>query len=472
MSTGEPWKDIDSIAIRWLQRAWIIGIPAYLLAFAWRFANERLYADSGYYLARVINEGAFHIEHGRWVLALPELLPLLAVKLGAALPVVILLHSLGNVLFLGAAVLFAWRVLDDQRSAMLLVGLHIIGLAHGLFCPVFELYYGVALLVLFLAVLGSDRFTGAVGMALLLLFFIGAISSHPMTLLLAAGSLVITRVHWQRSTVLPLLIALIGVVLFRALTMSAYEVAQLSFVQRLAFPWLVLPLFSPSFLLGQIERVLAHYPDVLATAFFTISLLFHYRSWRTLFIFVLGLLALHVLTGLYLPDPTHDRYREQVDFGFAAWTLIVAFTAVWPMHERRIALLLLLIVCGAYRIAHIERIAPLYAARTEWQLGLIEEARTKGMQKAIIDPQGITFGTPDDRVAPYWSTGIECLLLSAKDGPSSTISIITTDDLECPGVRDHLDKFVFRCWDVLEPEDLDARYFRLAPGSYAPLPER
>ena len=457
---------------RWLQRAWAIGIPLYLLAFAWRFADERLYADSGYYLARVINEGAFHIEHGRWVLALPQLLPLLAIKLGSPLPVVILLHSLGNVLFLAVAAWFAWSILDDRRSAMLLVALHIVGLAHGLFCPVFELYYGVALLVLFFAVLGSTRFTGALRMALLLLFFVGAVSSHPMALLLTAGALAIARVQWQRSTLLPLMIAAAGAIIFRALTMSVYEAAQLSFVQRLAFPSLVLPLFAPSFLLAQIERALKHYPDVLAIASFTLALLACHRSWRTLSAFVLGLLVLHVLTGLYLPDPTHDRYREQVDFGFAAWTLIVAFTAVWPMHERRIALLLLLLVCGAYRIARAERIAPYYAARTAWQFDLIENTRANGMQKAIIDPQGITFGTPDDRVAPYWSTGIECLLLSATDGPDAVVSIITTDDLQCAGVPEHLDKFVFLCWDVMEPEDLNVRYFRLAPGSYAPLPER
>ncbi|MBK7945407.1 MAG: hypothetical protein IPJ85_08915 [Flavobacteriales bacterium] len=88
---------------RLMERLLPLATLAYLIVFAWRFADERLYADSGYYLARVINEGGFRIEHGRWVLAFSQLLPLAGAKLGLGMKALILVHSLNNVVWLAAA---------------------------------------------------------------------------------------------------------------------------------------------------------------------------------------------------------------------------------------------------------------------------------------------------------------------------------------------------------------------------------
>jgi hypothetical protein len=49
-----------------LSHAFGWAVILYLFVFALRFAQERLYGDSSYYLLRVINERWFHIEHGSW----------------------------------------------------------------------------------------------------------------------------------------------------------------------------------------------------------------------------------------------------------------------------------------------------------------------------------------------------------------------------------------------------------------------
>ena len=148
---------------RW-ERSTALGLCAVVLGllvlFAWRYADERLYADSGYYLFRVVNESSFHIEHGRWVLALAQALPLVGVKLGLPMGAVIHLHSLANVVFLMLSMIYALVLLKDRRTALLLAMAQVIGLAHGLFCPVFELYYGVALVLLFHATAANDRLEG------------------------------------------------------------------------------------------------------------------------------------------------------------------------------------------------------------------------------------------------------------------------------------------------------------------------
>lgn len=458
------------------ERIWQLGqavLPAavllFLAVFAVRFADQRIYADSGYYLARVINEGNFHIEHGRWVLALSQVLPLIGVKLGLSMGTLILLHSLSNVIFLAACIWFAAHVLKNKSAALALAVVHLIGLTHGLFCPIFELYYGVDLLILFHAALVSEHLAPRSRWIMHTVLFIGALSSHFMALLLIGGMLLVGG-HWrERRLMLVLGITFIAFMALHFATMSYYESQQLGFIHRLASPSEVLPLFALDFLRTQATRAWEHYPDVLLLALLNTIALTRSKHWRVLALFWLGLLAIHVLTGLYMPWPMHDRYREQVDFAAPTWTVLIGVFCVLPLVRWRLPLLALLIVCAGYRMVCAEWIAPYYEARTRWQQNWIVQARNEGLHKVIVDPAGVTFGPPGHKVSPYWSTGVECLLLSAKDGPDATVSVITTDDLECPEVATHLDKFIFRCWDVLEADYLDPRYFKVPAGSYVPL---
>lgn len=454
---------------RWLPKLLLLGVPLYLLLFAIHFADERLYADSGYYLFHVVNEGGFHIEHGRWVLALSQALPWAGVKLGLPLGTVIQLHSLANVAFLVLAMAYSLIVLRDQRTAVIIAAAQVIGLAHGLFCPIFELYYGVGLVLLFHATATNDRLNGWNQLLLCGLLFLGALSSHPMAWPLLLGSILLLEPRQRRPLLITLLGLTIAFALVRGLTMSVYESAQLSFLQRLAFPSLVVRLFAPSTLLTHGQRVLQHYPDVLLLALFSVAALWSSDRRRVALIFLVGLLGFYVATGLYLPDPMHDRYREQVDFAFAAWTLLIILGSVWSLSRWRPALLIALLVYVGCRMVHVHSIAPYYQARTRWHLDLIAQAHAHGLRKAIIPSPTLAFGTADERVAPYWSTGLETLLLSAKDGAEQTVSVITADDADCASAAEDMDKLVLRCGDVVAPEALAPRYFHSNRDRYEPL---
>ncbi|MBK8499557.1 MAG: hypothetical protein IPL52_12275 [Flavobacteriales bacterium] len=454
---------------RWLDRLTVvlaILVMAFLAQFAWRFAEERLYADSGYYLFRTINEGGFHIEHGRWVLAFAEWLPLLGAKLGLPLRSVITLHSLSSVVFLLFAIGFAGFVLHDRRTVLALAVVQLVGLAHGLFCPVFELYYGVGLIILFHATAVHDKLEGRTRIILACLLFIVALSSHPMAWLLLFGSIMLLDHRQRRPILVPLGICAIMFAAMRFSSMSTYEAAQLSFAQRIAFPSLVFGLFRPGVIAEQAGHTWLHYPDVIVLAVLCMVVLWKDR--RAVQLFASGMLVLYVLVGLYLPDLRHDRYREQVDFGFAAWTILVLLYRAWDQASWRWAIVLLIAFCGAYRMVEAERVAPFYAKRTQWHLDRIAEARAQGLSKAIVDPGNIEFGTMDDRVTLYWSTGVESLLLSAKDGPQKAVSIITKDDALCVPQDVDPGTVVLRCADVLGPEEVDGRYFAPTPGAYAP----
>ncbi|MFN3876330.1 MAG: hypothetical protein ACK4L7_10515, partial [Flavobacteriales bacterium] len=302
-------------AIRW---ALAVTIPFWLAAFAWRFADERLYADSGYYLMRALNDGAFRIEHGRWVLALPQAPPLLAAKLGLPLAWVIRIHSLGNALWLAAGMLAAWRALRAPDAAVALAALQVTGLAHGLFCPVFELYYGAGLLVLFIAAwrarhLGAKRRT-----ALLLALFIAAISSHPMALALMAWALLMERAWRERALFVALCAAGAAWLTYHALTISAYEKDHLAALRRAGEPGVALGLLSPAFMGQWLAHAWRHYPDALLVCATALGLLAANRRWREAMLLLALLAVVQSAVAIKLPAFVHDRYREQMDFPMAA----------------------------------------------------------------------------------------------------------------------------------------------------------
>jgi hypothetical protein len=465
----DPGADSTHALARAVERWLPWAIAAWLAAFAFRFADERLYADSGYYLARVINEGGFRIEHGRWALALSQVLPLLGSALGLPLKALILLHSLNNVAWLAGCMGFAIGVLRDRRAALLLALVHVAGLTHGLFCPIFELYYGVDLLVLFFAVHRSQRLSQRARTALLFITFLGAVTSHLFGAVLMVAAVVLTGTWKDRSLmrILVPLFALQGAV--HALTLSPYERDHLSFLKRLddASTWRAIG--SPAALRDRGAYLIRHYPDILLLSLMAAAV--RWRSgprWQAPF--VLGVLAaLLVVIALKLPGTLHDRYLEQVNFVMAAWVIIALLTAASASKRfDSLAAIALLAVVG-YRVQQAEWMASFYAMRTARIEAAVAEAQRRGLEKGIIRaPQ--YFGPPHDAIDLSWSTSVESLLLSAERGPDRTVSIITTDDLASPEVSGHLDAFVFRRWDVLDTAWLDRRYFSPPRGRYMPLP--
>ena len=165
-----------------------------ILAVLWY--ESRMYADAAYYLFHAINLETFHIEHGRFVLAISQFIPLLSVKLGLPLKLILVLYSVGHVLFYYCLFLIARYRYQSKGAGILLILLQVLALEMGYFSPMFELYYGTAGLVLAGSILWSNR-RGA-GDYILLIILIGFIlSSHPMAVLLTCFTFVLHFIEFR-----------------------------------------------------------------------------------------------------------------------------------------------------------------------------------------------------------------------------------------------------------------------------------
>lgn len=447
-------------ALPWL----VLG---YLALFAWRFADERLYADSGYYLARVVNEGAFRIEHGRWVLAVAQAIPLLGVKLGLPMKALIMLHSLSNVIWMGACMLIAQRVLRDREAALAIAALHLIGLTHGLLCPVFELYYGADLLVLFIAARRSAMVPEPWRLLAMILMVALIASCHAIGSLLLVAALVMERTCRNRREATILVSAFAIVIAVRMLTASDYEKDSASFILKARDPLAVAEAFSPTALSGLIAYALRHYADVLALAIAASATLIRRRRRAEVLLFISFIALMHALISLKLPGWFHDRYREQVNFGVVAWVVIMLFSEAKRSLHAHAGFSWLLAAALLYRMVGAERMAPHYSERTQLIEAGIEQARREGKSKGIIP--GAFFGPEHHAIELLWSVPVESLLLSSKGGPAGTVSLITTEDIDLGTLQGESHRFIFRRWDVMDRGWLDEHWFREPEGEYTRL---
>gem|GEM_PF-736366 len=416
---------------RLAQRALSWAALVFITWFAIHFSQERLYADAAYFLTQVVAKGAFHIINGRWLIPLTQWMPLVGVHLGLPVEALISLFSLGNVVLACLAFLFVTRVLKDPDSGTILLATQFVGLTHALFCPIFEFYYGALLLVVFYAVLRTQRLRPASRSILLSVLFVLVISSHFMGLLVMLLLLTLEKV-WKDQRLTAWLIILLALQLGQRLfTLSAYESHAFDTVFIRWNLWGLSWLFAPGRLVGHFVHGVLHYPDTLALATVcSIVLILKKKMWE-LCLLLGGLIAMYVLIGLFFPDGTHDRYREIQDYPPTAWVLMVLGTQVINIQRIRPIIIGLLFLSLVFRALWSTHVAATYTERLAWTQQRMEAARAQGSRRAA-DLKRKIFIPPGINTAPLAKLGpCEVLLFSACKGPDAVLVLVpvTVEDL-------------------------------------------
>ena len=132
-------KNKFSSQIQWLKQLpyWTIAELStwFILAvLAIVFYRERLLADSSYYYLQVINRQWFHIEHNRLILLLPELLPVVLMKMNVGLKALTISYSIGHLAIF--MLIWGWLkfFLKQEFLAALVLCLQVLGICQGFFC--------------------------------------------------------------------------------------------------------------------------------------------------------------------------------------------------------------------------------------------------------------------------------------------------------------------------------------------------
>lgn len=437
---------------------WALGVLAMV------FYEERIFMDSAHYLMRVINEGTFWVEHNRFVLVLAEWPGLLASRLGLSMKTVLMAHSVGNWLNFYLLFLFLAHARREVWAALAIVATQALGMAQGFYCPIFEYYYGFALLVVFYALWHRQyafRWHVALGLGLLLAL---ALSAHLNAFVVLAFILLLTyhpERHWGYYAAFIAVLAAHAV--FKALFATEYEQMQAGFIREIYTFKFVGKVFKPSYVLEVLAYAGVHYADVLLVSGLGVGLLWRVRDTgsRLLGLFLLGA---YILINTYHPGTNPSRYREQVNYlatglvGF--WVLCVA-VPVLPAAQRRMLVAAVFAVL-AVRVGYIAHTGnTVFAPRVQRIHALIACATRAHLQKCVAEYPDRTASHDDDNLF-QWSLGQESLMLSAQDGPATAVQCLTMDDAVHLQLSDTFTAFAFRRWEVYPSATyLNPEYFQL-----------
>jgi hypothetical protein len=435
-----------------------------LAVFAVHFAKERLYADAGYFLVRVIDEEGFHVINQRWLMPLIQWLPLVGVKLGLPLKGITVLYSLGNVALSAGAFLYVHVVLRDRDHALILLATQFVGLAQALFCPVFELYYGAILLITLRALLQSDQRHTRPGQVTAGLLFALIATCHFLGLLVLLMMLVLDRIWKQRSLAIAFAVILAILMAQRIIDLSSYEDRAFQTVflrlETAGLGWA----FAPGRLWAHAVQAVWHYPDAILIALLSIYTAWRKKAWWPLLVFIAGHLVIYTMVSLYFPDGTHDRYRETLDYAHVLWALVAAGWALQHAPAWRIWTPAVFMVLLVLRIIWSFHIGNTFAERREWIEGRIvhahEQRITKGLDTAVRQ-----FVPPGFNNAPLYAPApFEYLLLSAMQGPERTVVLVSVP----PGTHVDIQALdsELRREGVMLPDRHNGRYFHMPEGSF------
>lgn len=453
-----------------VERFILWGLWLVIFVLAVFFREERLFADSSYYLAHTINQGFPQIDHQRFVLAISELLPLIGSYLRLPMSALILLYSVGHVLF---AYLIFHHVYIRNNSfghGLLVLLLQFTGYTYLFFSPMLELWYGLILLVLLDYRLMSGKFTGVwnsfvlSGLALSILF------SHPENFIVFLLILAFRKLSGQLPNRWLLIFGLlaIGTAIFKFYTFSDYETGKVTNAQNNADLSQMLVVLEPAYLLKLGKMLLEHYLDCIIGLLLGVWIMYRNKlkmqAMATL-LFAIGFIAFINVT-LH-----HNEYGRYTESCYLPLTFIGLFSLsmAWKHIKHPIKPIVWVAVLAVSSIRIWSLIGSDFSKdlqlRNEQMHVFIDEARKNHDRKMILKTENIT--TEFTRIG--WSYPIEALLLSSTEGVEKSVSIIFDEDMEY-GDNSKLsttENFIFRRWELWDYQRLNSHYFQLPDAPYS-----
>jgi hypothetical protein len=440
-----------------------------LFALAGFLYKARIFADSGFYVSQFINNQTFWIECQRIVLGISQIIPLIGVWTGLQIKYVLLLYSLSHVIFFYFLFLFVYYGLRDRRSGLLIILCQTVGVIYSFYTPMFELYYGVPLLITFYALWRLPFRLNVIFILLIIEALV--LLSHPLAFMLFVFLMLYdysreTAKSWKYY--LPVILVFLGAIAFKYFVMCDYESGKLAWQFNYTENKQYLQLINPAYYKVLAVFMLRYYSEVLIAFALVIFMLVNRRQWFKLLV-VTGTFFAYVflVNSAYTVSPS--RYMEQVMFPFIPVVfipLIYGFPKTGKPGLLNISVLLISALI-AYRLAVIYYGSDIFVKRVAQMEQLIEAARQKGGSKFVVSQDVIDHGYTQLN----WSYPIETMLLSAIDGNDIVVTIAPEEDLSFNDNSNKIaaNQFIFRRWELKEQSWLNQRYFHLDIGAYRAL---
>ena len=365
------------------------------------FLERTSFLDNPFTIFKLINDESLFINASRYPAVIMQVLPLIGIKLGLPLKVIMFLHSLGYFLIHASLFYIIRYVVKNREMSWLLLLTLIIPVAHTFFWNNNELFLGLSALCLWFALMRKHYFISSL--------FCGVIIAwiHPLLIVILLFFVAVSL--WEATISRLVIFANAGLYTASYFTKNIffpnyYDTSK----NELLLSNLSQFDISLSSTFGIVSS-LAYWPIVVSCCGVLFVLLF-YKKWLYGFLLAGFICCFLVLTALTDSNPEYIFYNEgnyRVLFFAAAYVMIVAKIYQKFLQFRYIVAALVLI--GFFRIGYT---SSFYTDRISWFQTIATEH----------DRQIMTYGTDTKKkLVQSWAAPCESLILSTITGPSKTI---------------------------------------------------
>jgi hypothetical protein len=442
------------------RKLYFIGIIAYIimLVFSVFFYKERaILNDSAFTLFSILKDGSFCIQHFRIGDVFTQILPVLGCKASVRLNDILVLYSLGYIIFYFSCYIIAGSVFKQYHLAICILLFHLLITSETFYYIPSPLIVGATFSLAFFAFVTRQQKNRlhplpaiiVAAASVLLAFF------HPLLMFVLIYCAIFFL--WQKELGIDLKILLrIGIIFFGALI----------------FKMLFLRAPYEKHALGGLRNFVTRFPDYFSlyshkrffhnclteyywVPFFFIAITLYYavkKEHKKLLLFLFSVIGYYFLVNISYPDRnTPTFYMENLYMPLAFFLALPLVFDLFPfLHTRKMAvpLYIIILLTGCTRIYATHQI---FTSRLNWERRFLEEHQ----DQKLIYP---TSKVPLDTLQMVWGTPYEFWLLSTVE-QGKTASIIIDDH---PGDR-YWAKFVPKSflvnWNVYPYKELNPRYF-------------
>lgn len=443
------------------------GIWFLLFAMAVLLYKERLFADASYYFFHTINSGWFHVEHGRSVLALSQIVPLIGYYLHLPIKILLILGSVGHEVFYYTVFLLVFYKLKDQAGGIAILLIHVIGQLWLYYSPMLEICYGAALAILFYSILKSGKYTDDKWLILIILVQWLVMTSHLENFILIAVPIaldIINRGFQKRIHLITISFMVLGLVL-EFLTMSEYELGKMNSSNYDPQVGLV-NLLSGEYLLSLWTLFINYFPELVIMFLFAISYFIVKTEFKKLLVLLGSVLAIIMAVNKAALANEFTRYYESMYNPLVGLIVLFFVYEIYNKQTQKVKNILTVVLClmAIFRIYWTWDYGKPLRERSAQMERNVDYLQSLGHTKYLVDKEN--YQRKYSHVA--WSNPIETLLYSAIDGKENCLTIINYDDYTFNKNARKLNdsNYLFRRYEIENYDFLNPRFFHLKKEEY------
>ncbi|HYD22104.1 MAG TPA: hypothetical protein VEB40_11560 [Flavipsychrobacter sp.] len=429
-----------------------------VLAAVFFYKERTILLDNSLFLFDMLKDDTFCIQRNRFIVVLPQLLPMLAAKLSLSLKWVMIAYSAGYMLYhFGCYCLCG--LLKNYRMGIALLLVNTLIVAHAFFWHLSELSLGISLLFPFFALFADvqHKLARPVQYVLMAAGLVTIVFSHPLIvfpLFFISAFLWLSKkiVVDKRQLFAVCLVFLTVLVLKTIFFADSYETDSAGLVKNF------ISLFPGYFSTYSNTRFFSNWFYIfywLPVLFIIVSAFYAMkRQWLKLILVSGACIAYSQVVNISYPGyNTPDFYWENMYTALCVFLALPMVYDLFPALSRwkaAVPALCLLIVCTA--LLRINMLRHDYRGRIDWYRGYLDRYRNEKMMVTM-------YNKPQETIIMEWASPYEFWLLSTLE-KDTTASIIIHKNVEEVGWAWENYRAFVTTWGVYPYKDLNPQYFK------------